>query len=246
VRRRLAALATAVGLLVGATACGAASRQGGTDLGVDVPASTTTSPPIPDATHQPYDDPAAAVTTTTDPAAPATTAAATTTTEPLPQPIDSPTDVYGAEPEIRLGTIEIPRIGLQTTLYQGIRLTTIDRGPGHWPGTAMPGQRGNVVVAGHRVTHSHPFRDLDRLVPGDVAVFTVDGVAWTYVVVSDEVVDPTTGMRIVAQTPDYTATLFACHPPGSAAQRYVVHLRLQDPPPTPSGGGDPTPPQAPI
>ncbi len=43
-----------------------------------------------------------------------------------------------------------PRIGLTRTMFEGIRLSTLDHGPGHWPGTAMPGELGNVVVAGHR------------------------------------------------------------------------------------------------
>src|SRR5687767_12843112 len=84
-------------------------------------------------------------------------ASTTTTAAPaLPTPAIVPEDPYAYEPEIRLGTIEIPRLGLSDTLFQGVTLTSIDRGPSHWPGTALPGQLGNTVVAGHRVTHSHP------------------------------------------------------------------------------------------
>ena len=56
-------------------------------------------------------------------------------------------------------------------MFEGIRLSTLDRGPGHWPGTAMPGELGNVVVAGHRVSHNEDFRNLDQLVPGDEVIF---------------------------------------------------------------------------
>jgi len=49
---------------------------------------------------------------------------------------------------------------------------------------------------------------------------------FTYVVTGHEIVDPT-AIRIVDQTAEPTATLFACHPPGSVAERYVVHLALQ-------------------
>ncbi|MGA0416290.1 MAG: sortase domain-bontaining protein, partial [Ilumatobacteraceae bacterium] len=59
---------------------------------------------------------------------------------------------------IELGTIEIPKIDVSMTMYEGIRLSTLDRGPGHWPGTAMPGQVGNVVVAGHRTSGHQVFR----------------------------------------------------------------------------------------
>jgi sortase A len=90
----------------------------------------------------------------------------------------------------------------------------------------MPGQLGNVVVAGHRTTHSRPFYDLDLLAPGDPLVFRMnDGTAWTYETTGTEIVGPD-AMHIVDQRPEHTATLFACHPKGSAAQRIVVYFRL--------------------
>jgi len=140
--------------------------------------------------------------------------------EPAPVP-----DPNAPEPLVELGTIEIPRLGLSTTLYQGIALSTIDHGPSHWPGTALPGELGNVVVAGHRVTHSRPFRHIDELQPGDRVVFTVGGKRFEYEMVANEVVTPT-GLHIIEQRPEHAATLFACHPPGSARYRYVVHLRM--------------------
>jgi sortase A len=158
------------------------------------------------------------------------TRATTTTTAELPTPALVPEDPYAYEPEIRLGTIEIPRLGLADTLYQGVTLTSIDRGPSHWPGTALPGELGNAVVAGHRVTRTHPFRHLDQMQPGDEVIFTVAGERSVYEMTRSEVVTPD-GMHIVDQRPEHTATLFACHPPGSARFRYVVHLRQVDPPP---------------
>jgi sortase A len=84
-----------------------------------------------------------------------------------------------------------------------------------------------VVVAGHRVTHTRPFLDLDLLEVGDPLVFTMsDGTVWTYELTGTSVVGPD-GMQIVDQTPAHTATLFACHPKGSAAQRIVAHFRLR-------------------
>ena len=140
-------------------------------------------------------------------------------------PIEPPADARAAEPVVVLGTIEIPELGLRVPLNQGIRLPTIDRGPSHWPGSALPGETGNVVVAGHRVTKTHPFRHIDQLVPGDEIVFHVGGVRSTYAVRAHEVVSPD-AMRIVDPTPTATATLFACHPPGSARFRYVVTADL--------------------
>ena len=50
------------------------------------------------------------------------------------------------------------------TLYEGIRMSTLDLGPGHWPGTAMPGEIGNVVVGGYRTSKHRVFRHIDDLV----------------------------------------------------------------------------------
>jgi len=141
-----------------------------------------------------------------------------------------PADVrYAGETTAIIGTIEIPAIGLADTLYQGISLTSIDNGPSHWPGTAMPGHAGNTVVAGHRVTRTRPFRDLDQLGPGDVAILTTAEGAFTYEFVSQEIVTPDR-VDIVNQHQGYNATFFACHPPGSARYRIVVSWRLVTPP----------------
>lgn len=141
------------------------------------------------------------------------------------QPVDVPDDPYALEPIQQIGTIEIPKIGLSATVYHGITLRNIDKGPSHWPGTAMPGENGNTVFAGHRVTHTHPFRRINELAPHDQVIFTVGGVRSVYEVTGSEVVTPK-AVWIANQTATPTGTLFACHPPGSAKYRYVVHLAL--------------------
>ena len=168
-----------------------------------------------------------ATTTTTDQQAPVAHAPAATAAPAVATgtPIEPPADPRAPEPEVVIGSIEIPRISLVAPLNEGIGLDTIDRGPSHWPGSALPGQIGNAVVAGHRVTKTRPFRDIDRLVPGDEVVLTGAGVRATYVVNGNEVVTPD-AMRIVDPTPTATLTLFACHPPGSARYRYVVTADL--------------------
>lgn len=146
----------------------------------------------------------------------------------LSMPEDSPVDPYADTPHVVHGTLALPTIGVSQALHEGVTLTAIDKGPSHWPGTALPGEPGNVVVAGHRTTHTQPFLDLDLLQPGDPLVFTMnDGSEWTYELTATEIVGPD-AMEIVVQTPEHTATLFACHPKGSAAQRIVAHFRLVD------------------
>ncbi|HUQ40059.1 MAG TPA: class E sortase [Acidimicrobiales bacterium] len=125
-----------------------------------------------------------------------------------------------------IGTIAIPKIGLVHQVFHGIEMKYINHGPSHWPGTAFPGQNGNAVFAGHRTTYSKPFRNLDQLSPGDEVIFEIDGMGRSvYSVTGTEIVGPKE-MRIIEQTPTPTATIFACHPPGSARYRIVVHMAL--------------------
>jgi sortase A len=160
-----------------------------------------------------------------------TTSTSTTVPEPAPQlsrpasAVAVPKNAYAPEPIVKIGTLEIPKIGLATPIYHGITMRNIDLGPSHWPGTPMPGETGNTVFPGHRVTHTHPFRNIDKLVPGDLAIFTVNGVRSTYTVTGSLIVKPTQ-MEIINQTPTPTATIFGCHPPGSARFRYVVKMAL--------------------
>ena len=169
-----------------------------------------------------------------------TTAAPTTTTTPIRtdtpkltgSAIRPPSNSYAPEPIVQIGTLEIPKIGLVTPIFHGITLRNIDLGPSHWPGTAMPGEMGNTVFAGHRVTHTHPFLHIDQLEPGDQAIFTVNGVKSVYTVTGHEIVKPD-ALWIANPTSTPQATIFGCHPPHFATYRYVVHMALvQDPPPT--------------
>ena len=174
--------------------------------------------------------------------APSTTTTTTTTPpRPLPVPAAPPADAYEDVPIVEIGTIEIPRIGLVHPVYEGVWLTVIDHGPGHWPGSAEPGGYGNSVLAGHRVTHSRPFRDVDQLVVGDQIIVTTEHGRFVYEMTGTEVVDPG-GMHIIDQAPGHTVTLFACHPPGSAAYRYVVYGELVSEPLEVLTGSDPSAP----
>ena len=168
----------------------------------------------------------AAAEPTTTTTAPPTLKVTTDARPPLPIPEALP-DPDAPEPDIVLGTIALPTIGIEAHLQEGIALASIDRGPGHWPGTALPGQLGNLVVAGHRVTHTHPFRDLDRLRAGDPVVFVVGSQLWTYRT-RGTIVVPADAVDIAAQSYAHTATLFACHPPGQAIERIVAKLHLVD------------------
>lgn len=177
--------------------------------------ATTTTTSLPTATVRQV-VPRATTTTVVDEA---------TFFEQASEPIAPPTDTYAAEPVISLGRIQIPKIGVDDEMYEGIRMSTLDYGPGHWPGSAMPGQAGNVVVGGHRTSKHRVFRNVDQLVPGDEIIFTDTNGTHVYAVNRIEIVEPT-AVWIIDPTPTPTATLFACHPPGSTAQRIIVFADL--------------------
>jgi sortase A len=124
-----------------------------------------------------------------------------------------------------LGRIQIPKLGINAGLRSGIDMGTLNQGPGHWPGTAMPGQPGNVVIAGHRTSHGGIFRYINSLSAGDQIILSNGSGDHVYVVTGVQIVPPT-ATWIIGQGGGSRVTLFACHPPGSTAQRIVVFGRL--------------------
>lgn len=164
--------------------------------------------------------------TTTSPPPSLSVQTAPPTTLPLPEPL--PANPYAPTPAVELGRLRIPKLGVDEPMQSGMTLTAINRGPGHWPGTAMPGQLGNMVVAGHRTTYSKPFERLEQLAAGDRVEFAMPDGTHTYEV-RGVIVVPENHIGIAAATPAHTATLFACHPKGSATHRIVAKLKLLGP-----------------
>lgn len=115
-------------------------------------------------------------------------------------------------------------------VINGVSLDELTQGPGHYPGTALPGGDGNFAVAGHRTTYGAPFFNLDQLQPGDEVYATGrDGVRHTYRVTKQEVVAP--GATWVVGPDPLEAekpmlTLTTCHPRFSNAERLIVFAEL--------------------
>ncbi len=206
---------------------GGAAEAAVTTAGTTAVADAATDEAAPTATPSTTSAPTTLAATTTSSTSTSTSTSSTTSTTTLPQPIAPPSDPNAAEPVIELGRIAIPAIGVDMAMYEGIRLTTLDYGPGHWPGSAMPGKPGNMVVGGHRTSKHKVFRNIDDLVGGDEIVFTdPDGTQHVYIVNRIEIVEPD-AMWIINPTETATTTLFACHPPGSTRQRIVVFADLR-------------------
>ncbi len=196
-------------------------------LGIVIAAALTTAAVVNSGGARSTDDSPLLAPATTTTVRTTTTHKTTTTFDmsKLPHPFPPPADPYAPGPVIQIGAIEIPKIGLIHAVYEGITLTVIDHGPGHWPGSALPCQAGNTVFPGHRVTHSHPFLNLDLLSPGDQIVFHMPGRDCVYKVSGTQIVQPS-ALSVTDPTRTPTVTLIACHPKHSAAQRIVITGKL--------------------
>ena len=124
-----------------------------------------------------------------------------------------------------VGRLRIDRIGLSSVVIEGTNADDLRRGPGHYPATPLPGQRGTVGIAGHRTTYGAPFRKIDKVRRGDDIVVTMPYGRFIYRVERTRIVKPTDVW--VTQRVSYDRLILsACHPLYSAAERIVVFARL--------------------
>lgn len=160
---------------------------------------------------------------------------------------------------IALGTalarLSIPAAGVHDdVVVQGTDELRLESGPGHYSATPLPGDPGNVAIAGHRTTWLRPFYNLQNVHPGDPITLQVAGLTYTYRVTRVFAVLPS-DVAVVAPLRGWWLTLTTCNPPYSAAQRLVVraHLTVARRPAAPSTGPHRTtrpartrPPTAPL
>jgi sortase A len=160
-------------------------------------------------------------------------------------------DVSTLTPDrVKLGSgvavLYIPRFGrhYHFVVVEGVGFADLQKGPGHYPGTALPGQVGNFYVAGHRTTYLHPFNKIATLRPNDKIVLETKSMWFTYTIENipatnipwKEIVDPTDVAAAVYPVPDQPdpnkkptlrlLTFSSCHPEYSARQRYIIHAEL--------------------
>ncbi len=138
-----------------------------------------------------------------------------------PEPVAAPKVVPAAAAGGLIGRIEIPRLRLSVAVREGIDTTTLRRAVGHIPGTAMPGEPGNVGLAGHRDTFFRSLKDLK--IKDEIQVSTPQGV-FQYEVVSLRVVEPE-NVGVLAPSGENVLTLVTCYPfnfVGAAPKRWIV------------------------
>jgi sortase A len=126
-----------------------------------------------------------------------------------------------------IGRITIPEVGLEAVFVEGTDTSSLQTGPGHYPETPFPGQRGTTAIAGHRTTYLAPFRDIDSLDLGDEIELEMPYATLVYEVEQTEIVEPTQ-LSVIRRVDHQRLVLSACHPLYSAAQRYIVFARLED------------------
>jgi sortase A len=164
-----------------------------------------------------------------------------------PSPTVTPTTTAGARTDpatslpappvgAAVAIIKIPKIGVDAAVVQGVGEPDLQKGPGHYPSSPMPGQAGNAAIAGHRTTYGAPFYRLNELQPGDDIFISTktSPTPWHYVVISSMAVSPN-DVAVLNPTRDNRLTLTTCNPRFSASQRLVVVSKLV-------GAVDPTPP----
>ena len=120
-----------------------------------------------------------------------------------------------------LGRIEIGTIGLEAMIMEGIDPKTLRRAVGHFPGTPLPGQQGNVAIAGHRDTFFRPLRNIRK--DDEITMTTLAG-SYRYRVDSTQVVDPG-DIYVLDNSTEAILTLVTCYPfdfVGHAPKRFVV------------------------
>jgi sortase A len=136
-------------------------------------------------------------------------------------------------PRGALGFLKIPALNLDMVFIEGVSPDDLKLGPGHYPNTPLPGQGGNVGIAGHRTTYLHPFWALNELKRGDKITLETKKGVFVYKVRWLKVIAPT-DISVVAPTKVPSLTLTTCNPRFSAAERLVVRAELVSEPNTAS------------
>jgi LPXTG-site transpeptidase (sortase) family protein len=132
------------------------------------------------------------------------------------------------KPGALIGRLEIPGIDLSVMVLEGTGRKELAEGVGHIEGTPLPGQSGNLGIAGHRDSY---FRGLKDVSARDVITLTTFAGSFRYKVEDTRIVPPS-DVSVLDPTGEPTLTLITCYPfyyIGNAPKRFVVRARLLDP-----------------
>ncbi|MBO0732520.1 MAG: class E sortase, partial [Acidimicrobiaceae bacterium] len=126
-----------------------------------------------------------------------------------------------------LDRMVIPRISLSKYVVQGVAENDLTEGPGHYPQTVLPGEKGNSAIAGHRTTYGAPFFKLNELHVGDrILITNLAGRQFVYKVSRPPFVVSPSDVAVLKPTPNAQLTLTTCNPRFSATSRLIVVAAL--------------------
>lgn len=132
-----------------------------------------------------------------------------------------------------LTTLRIPKLGVEVLVVEGTTPTALRAGAGHYAETPLPGEPGNVGIAGHRTTYGRPLNRMDELEPGDLVELETPFEVFTYRAMepfdghpNPWVVAPTQYDVVGQELQGSFLTLTTCHPKGSARQRLIMRFEL--------------------
>lgn len=137
--------------------------------------------------------------------------------------------------------LKIPSIGIDFMVIEGVSEADLQRGPGHYPSCrpgfppplctrfpeAWPGQKGRVIISGHRTTYLHPFFNLDRMKRGDKIMLQTKWGTFTYLLDREQAVPADSTAIVVPKTSLHQLVLTTCNPKFSASQRLIAFAHLE-------------------
>jgi sortase A len=124
-----------------------------------------------------------------------------------------------------VGRLRVPRLGLKIWLVNGTDESSLEKGPGRYLGSYMPGEGQLVYVAGHRTTYLAPFSHIDSLRPGDPVTIQLPFATFDYVV-TNHVIVPADDLSVLKSHGREVLALQACHPRFFATHRYIAYAKL--------------------
>ena len=157
---------------------------------------------------------------------------ATTTTLPVTTPTNAPTTTLAPVAPKKgdvVAQITIESINVDKFVIAGVGYKELEKGPGLFAGSPLPGQLGNVAIAGHRTTFGSPFSRLDELVKGDRIVLKTPQASFTYLVsAAPKIVEPS-DVDVIRTVDDTraTLTLVTCHPKWTSKNRLIISAELE-------------------
>jgi sortase A len=129
---------------------------------------------------------------------------------------------HGARRGQAIGRIRVPRMGLNMVLVNGTDESTLEKGPGRYLGSGMPGEGRLVYIAGHRTTYLAPFSKIDLMRKGDRITVQLPYATFVYHVTGYRIV-PANDLAVLRSPGHELLELQACHPRFSASHRYIVY-----------------------